>query len=525
MALDEERAVLRGLRERRAEQVGAVAGLALVRILLVEVAVHVVDEAHVRHVVHAVRAVHRNGRRQARVAGGALEDRARVLLQLARRHVVVRADRLHRPLRVRRAVAHLARHSTVALAEAVQRAGVLGEATGGARDRRRRRIADAEGLREAETIGSERVVRAREVLARIAGVARLAARHVLPRTARVAVVLPVDAAAREQREVAADRAHVAVAVEALHAGVDHRPARTLRDRARVALVAGLLGRAIRRENRLSRGVEQLPVVAVHHARHRRVTELAPLRAGSGEVERGRVVAGRAQHRLCRHQVRAFGVVVQDQDVALGADLGVGIGRPRDRRIVRGQQARLVAVAAVGLLRDRHDDVRRGDADARRAVIGAHAHQRVRVRAAEVVGRRDRDARGGEPLVLRFPAERLRPGIGCIGRHVEAEQALARLQRRSEERLRVVPEVGLADARGVDRAHRVGARGVAHVDGARVEQDRRARRTGLDDLRVHDVERRQDREHRVFAIHAVHAEVVGGEHTRPRAGEGVVGLAE
>ncbi len=201
----------------------------------------------------------------------------------------------------------------------------------------------------------------------------------------------------------------------------------------------------------------------------------------------------------------------------------------------------------------------------------HAHQRIRVGAPGVVDRQDRDAVGGEPVrggdgrpereareerklgvvpreLLRHVArarhlllrrsqrgqrDRIRDRKTRLGRNrVEQVEHGARIERPVAEpaqRSRLAarecrrrPEVALGPrrrevARRVDgtRARRIDGtrrRAVVHVGvDVREELRLRGRGAGLDDLRVHDVERRQDAEDLVVEVGAVHAEVVGGEH--------------
>ena len=112
--------------EDRSLTLHAMTGATRVGVALREIAV----AAHPARVVdgmHAVRSVQRRCERVRRVTRGALDQRARVALQLQCRHVVVRRRVRVRPLRMRAAMAVLARDAAVALRKPVQRL-VLGEA-------------------------------------------------------------------------------------------------------------------------------------------------------------------------------------------------------------------------------------------------------------------------------------------------------------------------------------------------------------------------------------------------------------
>ena len=127
-----------------------------------------------------------------------------------------------------------------------------------------------------------------------------------------------------------------------------------------------------------------------------------------------------------------------------------------------------------------------------------------------------DGEDGNPRCLeqaqgRVPAEGGPGLVGRVGRHPHALQALPDRQRRPVERLGVRVEVALPLRRRVDGAGGVGDGGVPDVDLRRVEHDRVAAALQHDDLCVHHVVRRQDREHREAAVHAVHPEVVVREH--------------
>ncbi len=202
--------------------------------------------------------------------------------------------------------------------------------------------------------------------------------------------------------------------------------------------------------------------------------------------------------------------MQQQHVLARLDFEVAAGRPRDAAPFRGGAAGGVAVATRRLLGDWQHDVESRHALAVRLVGRRQPYQWIPVAVACIVRRNDWNALGLEDSIRGVPCERSLLRRRRIGRHVQALQALAGSEIRAVGPCGVLPEVGLADAAAVDRSIRVGDRRVIQRHGAVAYERGLAGRVGADHLRIDDVVGREDREDREVRVHAVHAEIVGGE---------------
>ena len=216
------------------------------------------------HWMHAVRPLHqsvgieipaevRGGKSVGTVARLALDDLARVSLDLCRGDVVIGVRGSVGPFGVRRAMTPFTEDSTVSAAQTIQdllaAVLVLGEPPVRGNDRLRIRISRLIRLNEAKTVraGNDTGC-AREIPIHVSRVTRLAHRFVGPRNPRSSRVrveisrddkLPGSRTRNTLGEVIAHLLHIPVAILTGLPRVEHLAAKALSDPPRMALVAGL----------------------------------------------------------------------------------------------------------------------------------------------------------------------------------------------------------------------------------------------------------------------------------------------
>lgn len=205
-------------------------------------------------------------------------------------------------------------------------------------------------------------------------------------------------------------------------------------------------------------------------------------------------------------------VVQAQNVQPVIAPRVRIIHPTGRRARGRTGTGEMAQPAIHLIRHRQDDVI-GRERLAQTVGGNQPHHRILIRLAGIVGRENRNAIGDKPVPRRLVRQGLRQVVRAghlidVSGRVGNRQPPIHRQRRANHRAHVLVEIALAGGGRVDRAGRVGHRLIGDAETAG-DHGRDAVGAGgaLDDLRVDGVVGRQDAEHRVIAVHAVHAEII------------------